>query len=74
MNVKSLTETSLRGIEEFYSNLNIGDIADVDYMHKQSLERLRNRTLSKDYDLYLKAETILSADDFENFRKIYFLI
>ena len=35
MNVKSLTETSLRGIEEFYNNLNIGDIADADYMNKK---------------------------------------
>ena len=45
------------------------DITDVDYMHaKRVYKDLKN--LDEYNDLYLKSNTLLLADVFENFRKM----
>ena len=64
-------ETSLPDKEAFYSNLNMEDITDVDYMHaKIVFKYLINKILGDYHDLYVQSDTLLLADVFENFRKM----
>ena len=59
--------------EEFYSNLNMEDISDADYMHaKRICKNFEIKYLGKYDDLYLKRDTLLLADIFKNFRKMFF--
>ena len=65
-------ETSLPDKEAFYSNLNMADITDVDYMHaKRVFKNLSNKNLGDYHDLYVQSDTILLADVFGNFIKVY---
>ena len=59
-------ETSLPSKVDFYSNLNMEDIDDIDYRHGNNVFKLEN--LGDYHDLYVKSDTILLADVFENFR------
>ena len=62
-------ETSLPDKEAFYSNLNMEDITDVDYMHvKKVFKNLSNKNLGDYHDLCVQSDTILLAYVFENFR------
>ena len=62
-------ETSLRSKKEFYSNLNMEDIDEVDYRHgNKVLKSLKLENLGDYHDLYVKSDTLLLADVFENFR------
>ena len=64
-------ETSLSVKEAFYSNLNVEDITDVDYRHgKTVFEYLINKNLGDYHDLYVRSDTLLLADVFENFRNM----
>ena len=64
-------ETSLSDEEDFYSNINMEDIADVDYRHgKTVFEYLINKNLGSYHDLYVQSDTLLLADLFENFRNM----
>ena len=68
---EKFTETTLPEKEEFYRNLNMEDIADTDYMHaKRVCKDFEIKGLGEYHDLYLKNDTLLLADVFENFRKI----
>ena len=61
-------ETSLPDKEAFYSNRNMEDITDVDYMHaKIVFKNLSNKNLGDYHDLYVQCGTILLANIFENF-------
>ena len=61
--------------EEFYTNLNVDDITDADYMHvKRVCEDFEIKNLGEYHYLYLKSDTSLLADVFENFRKMYLKI
>ena len=61
-------ETSLPDKEEFYSNLNIEDVTDTDYMHaKRTYKDFEIKHLGEYHDLYFKNDTLLLADVFENF-------
>ena len=68
---EKFNETTLSGKEEFYSNLNMEDITDADYMHaKRVCKDFEIKHLGEYHDLYLKSDTLLLADVFENFRKM----
>ena len=62
-------ETSLPEKKVFYSELHLEDITDEDYTHAQKVfEELKLKTVGGYHDLYIKSDTILLADVFENFR------
>ena len=64
-------ETTLPEKEESYSNLNMEGITDADYMHAKIVcKDFEIKNLGQYYDLYLKSDTLLLANVFENFRKI----
>ena len=69
-------ETTLPEKEEFYSNLNMEEITDADYMYgKKVCKDFEKKNVGDYHDLYLKNDTLLLADVSENFRntciKIY---
>ena len=62
-------ETSLPSKEDFYSNLNVEDIDEIDYRHGNNLfKSFKLDNLGDYHDLYVKSDTLLLADVFENFR------
>ena len=62
-------ETSLPPKESFYSELNLEDISDKDYLHAQTLwEEFGIRNLGEYHDLYVQSDTSLLADSYEKFR------
>ena len=57
--------------EAFYSSLNMEDITDVDHRHaKRVFKGLNNKTLGDYHDWYVQSDTLLLADEFENFRNM----
>ena len=67
-------ETSLPDKEDFYSNLNVEDITDVDYRHgKTVFEYLINKNLGDYHVLYVQNDALLLADVFGNFNPAHFL-
>ena len=68
---EKINETTLPEKEEFYSNLNMEDIKNSDYMHaKKVCKDFEIKNLGEYYDLYHKKDTLLFADVFENFIKV----
>ena len=68
---KSLMKQHYFKKEKFYSNLNMEDIADADYMYaKRVCKDFEIKHLGEYHDLYLKSDTLLLPDAFENFRKM----
>ena len=68
---EKFNEIALPEKEEFYSNLNLGDVTDADYMHeKRVCKDFEIKHLGEYHDLHLKSDTLLLADVFENFRKM----
>ena len=68
---ESFNETTLPKKGKFYSNLNMEDITDEDYMHgKRVCRDFEIKNLCEYHDLYLKRDTLLLANVFENFRKM----
>ena len=62
-------ETSLPPKNSFYSELNIEDISDKNYLHAQKVWNVFEiRNLGEYDDLYVQTETSLLADVFEKFR------
>ena len=65
-------ETSLPNKKEFYSNLNMEDIDVIDYRHGNNVfKSFKLENLGDYHDLYVKSDTLLLADVFENFRNMY---
>ena len=55
--------------EKFYSMLNNEDISNEDYKHAQNIwKKFKCKTFRDYHMLYLKSDTLLLADVFENFR------
>ena len=55
--------------ELFYSNLTLENMNEVDYMHANNVFKTFELNNLGDYhDLYVKSDTLLLADVFENFR------
>ena len=68
---EKLNEATLPEKEEFYSNLNMVDITDADYMHaKRVCKDFEIKNLGEYHDLCLKSDTLLLADVSENSRKM----
>ena len=61
--------TSLPSKKEFYSNLNMEDVDDIDYRHGNNVfNKFKLENLGDSRDLYVQSDTLLLADVFENFR------
>ena len=62
-------KTSLPSKEDFYRNLNMENIDDIDYRHGNNVfKRFELENLGQYHDLYVQSDTLLLADAFENFR------
>ena len=65
------SETSLPSKEDFYSNLDMEDISDIDYRHANNVfKRCKLENLGDYHDLYVQNDTLLLADVFNNFRNM----
>ena len=63
---KRFNEIELPSKDKFYSTLNLEDISDDDYAHAINVWNINN--LGEYHDLYVKLDTALLGDIFENFR------
>ena len=62
-------ETTLPNQKAFYSELNLKDITDKDYIHAQKVfKEFKFKKLVDFHDLYAQSNSLLLADVFENFR------
>ena len=68
-NWERFDETSLPNKESFYSNLNMENINDIDYIHGNNVFKIfKLKHLGEYHDLYVQGDTLSLADVFENFR------
>ena len=66
---KRFNETELPSKDEFYSTLNLEDISDDDYAYAINVWNTFNiNNVGEYHDLYVKLDTALLPDIFENFR------
>ena len=62
------SEISLPSKEDFYSNLNMEDISDIDYRHANNVFKgFKLANLGDYHDLCIQSDTLLLADVFNNF-------
>ena len=68
---EKIDENTLPPKKYFYRNLNLEDISDKDYTHAQKVwDVFKIKNLGEYHDLYVKSDTLLLADVFENFRNM----
>ena len=68
---EKFNETSFSGKKDFYSQLNMEESTDSDYIHEQKIcEDLQIKNLVEYQDLYDRCDTLLLADLFENFHNM----
>ena len=66
---EKFSKISLPSKEDFYSNLNMEDISDIDYRHANNVFKVfKLENLGDYHDLYVQSNTLLLADVFNNFR------
>ena len=57
--------------KELYSNLNVEEMTDVDYMYRKRVGKgFEIKYLGEYHDLHLRSDALLMADVFESFRKM----
>ena len=65
-----MIETKLPLIEDFYNELNKEHNTEEDYKHAHNVwDTFNIYNLGQYHDFYVKSDTLLLADVFENFRK-----
>ena len=63
---EKINEASLPSKEDFYSNLNMEDIDDIDYRHGNNVFKgFKLENLGDYHDLYVQSDTLLLADVFK---------
>ena len=63
-------ENIIPGKELFHSNLTLENISETDYAHANNVFKKFNiNNLGEYHDLYVRSDTLLLADIFENFRQ-----
>ena len=63
-------EKIIPGKELFHSNLTLENISETDYAHANNVFKKFNiNNLGEYHDLYVRSDTLLLADIFENFRQ-----
>ena len=66
---EKFSEISLPSKKDFYSNLNMEDISDIDYRHANNVFKVFKLESLGDYHyLYVQSDTLLLVDVFNNFR------
>ena len=66
---EKFSEISLPSKEDFYNNLNMENISDIDYRHANIVfKRFKLENVGDYHDLYVQSNTLLLADVFNNFR------
>ena len=69
---EKFNETSLPPKKSFYSELNLENISDKDYLHAQKVwDVFEIRNLGEYHDLYIQTDTSLLGDVFEKFRDTF---
>ena len=72
---EKFNKTALPEKEEFYSNLNMEEITDLDYTHRKRVcKDFEIKNLGEHHDFCLNSDPLLLADVFEIFRKMCFEI
>ena len=72
---EKFNETSLPEKDDFYSHLNMRDIADADYTYaKRVCKNFEINNLGEYYNLYVQSDTLLLVDVFESFRNMCLII
>ena len=67
---EKFNETTLSEKEEFYSNLNMEDITDADYMHAETVSKdFELKNVGEHHDLYLKSDTLVLDDVLKTLEK-----
>ena len=62
------SEISLPSKNDFYGNLNMEDIGDIDYRHANNVfKRFKLENLGDYHDLYVKSDTLLLADAYKEY-------
>ena len=70
-NWERFNEALLPNKKAFYSNLNIKNITDTDYIHANKVfKEVKLKHLGEYHDLHVQSDTLLLADVFENFRNM----
>ena len=68
---EKFNETSLPEKENFCSHLNTEGITNANYAHtKRVCKDFELKNSGKYHDLYVQSDTLLLADEFENFRNM----
>ena len=68
---ETFNETALPPKKDFYSNLNLENISDGDYLHAQKVwDVFEIKNLGEYHDLYVQSHILLLSDIFENFRNM----